>query len=73
MTPQERLYQHAWPAFKSLAIKALGRLGAAKLMREAADVLEAEQGIADQRELLTAAAAPNVVNLMDAAALVRGR
>lgn len=49
MTPEQRLYQLAWPAFKRLAVRTLGRRGAAKLLRTAAEVLEAEQAVADKQ------------------------
>lgn len=48
MTPAERL-PVAWAAFKALAIKVKGRLGAALFLRDCADVLEAEQTVADER------------------------
>jgi len=51
MTPAERL-PIAWSAFKALAIKVKGRAGAAAYLREAADVLDAEQRHAEQRQAL---------------------
>lgn len=61
MSPRDRLYQLAWPAFKQLAISALGRLEAAKLMRECADWLETEHRTAEARDK-----ASNVVSLAEA-------
>jgi hypothetical protein len=59
MTPEERL-PVAWGAFKVLAIKVLGRKGAAEYLRQGAAVLDAEDRVAERREAFLH---PNVVNL----------
>ncbi|HRE43920.1 MAG TPA: hypothetical protein PKY87_08095 [Terricaulis sp.] len=61
MTPRERVFDLAWPAFKRLAIRALGRPEAAELFEEAARMLRAEQAVIDQRH--KAAEESNVIFL----------